>query len=264
MHPFLTGFRAFAEQGSVIADTHLLPDPSGADTRSPEKLAHAFKSMVDDQSSWLRSATTTCRAFKCVVRGPVSQVSSLRAELAGGLTAPTLSSTQTRSMISSDSSNLPLHVQRNLPYVQQYNSSPPRATHYNSNGNAINGISSRSLSPTVLRSGNNQSASASPNMLSTINQSRISASAMRSASPEQENGGIGISFRFNEKGEHEIVGLQPGGPADASNQVLIIPFRVVHMLWCVICEEKSREGCSCFVSCICCGLCFVRRRVQKV
>lgn len=39
------------------------------------------------------------------------------------------------------------------------------------------------------------------------------------SSRQAETGGIGISFNTNKDGEHEIVGIRPGGPADSSNQV---------------------------------------------
>ncbi len=38
---------------------------------------------------------------------------------------------------------------------------------------------------------------------------------------DEETGGIGISFKTNSIGEHEIVGIRPGGPADLSNQVCV-------------------------------------------
>jgi len=64
--------------GSVLADVHIFPSPVANDTRSPERLAAEIAVQVVDPQSPLRKANTTRNAHLTEIRGPISEVGSLR------------------------------------------------------------------------------------------------------------------------------------------------------------------------------------------
>ena len=64
--------------GSMLADVHVHPGTSLADLRGPERLAAEIAVMVVDPQSSLRKSNTARHAVRTEIRGPVSQILSLR------------------------------------------------------------------------------------------------------------------------------------------------------------------------------------------
>jgi C-terminal processing protease CtpA/Prc len=64
--------------GSVLADVHIFPSTVANDNRSPERLAAEIAVQVVDPQSPLRKAKTTRNAQQTEIRGPISEVGSLR------------------------------------------------------------------------------------------------------------------------------------------------------------------------------------------
>ena len=124
--------------GSVLADVHIFPSTVANDNRSPERLAAEIAVQVVDPQSTLRKAKTTRNAQLTEIRGPISEVGSLRkawtAYHDGKRTSPFMErggdiSLQSISLQSAHSPPLPPRSHSSPPIGDLPSPTPSRAMH---------------------------------------------------------------------------------------------------------------------------------------